>query len=137
MDVRALTRIVTMSVLLIGAIAHADISPTKERAAEACLSAINSDTVLRDAVDSVATRVPADQQMVYRGLMGSQLSAQQLHGIMKQALLDTYTDSELQALARFYATPEGHAIAQKMGPFTGQVLGAVAQRVLGALPHGS
>lgn len=89
-----------------------------------------------NAIDTVALRLPASEQDVFKTAMRNVLNYQAIEKISIDAMAETFTQKELEVMVEYYSKPETRAISdkyttyqQKVGPQIVQMIDSAMMRV--------
>lgn len=106
-----------------------DSSASREAAAKRYLQAVPMATVLDDMFSEIGKQVPAGQRTQFVADMKKIVRADFLEKVTRDAMVQTFTTDELNALADFYASPQGASAMRKMGVYMAQVMPAIQAEV--------
>lgn len=72
------------------------------------------DKEVEKSIEQIAMQVPVAQRTQFRTILQQNINANQLETASETALIDIFTEAELEAMIEFYGTPEGKSIMEKM-----------------------
>jgi hypothetical protein len=119
---------------LAGAQAPADDTPAARReAAMRYLAAVPVESMLDDMTNGIAQQVQPDRREEFVTLMKKLTPVDRLKALTLEGVARHFTVTEIDALTRFYGSPEGKSIMKKFGPYMGELMPQIQAEVLRAL----
>lgn len=85
------------------------------------------------SIEQLIVQVPVDQRVLLKSTLQRHIKVDQLKSVSEMALADVFTVKELEALAAFYATPEGKAIKEKMPAYQARLEPVLNQMIRDAV----
>lgn len=128
--------IVTALVLLwttAGVASAEDDLAARQAAAARYLSVVPLAKMLDDMYDAVATNIPPDQREEFKKKMSRVVRLDALERITLDALVQTFTVDELDALAEFYGSKHGASAMKKFGAYMSAIMPPLLQEMQRAL----
>jgi hypothetical protein len=111
----------------------ADTPEARRAAALKYLAAVPTQTMLDDMIASVARQVPEEKRQQFTTLMRKVLRTDALNAITLDLLVKHFTVGEIDALTRFYGSPEGASVMKKFGVYAGDLLPQIQAEVVRAI----
>ena len=116
-----------------------DDSPAARRvAAEEFLTAVPVSEELDTLVQEISVDVAPDRRDWFIEQMNRQVDLAYVRRVMLDGLTAGLSTAELRAAARFYATPEGHAVRDKLPKVIDDIMPLIREelkRTVRRLPH--
>ena len=110
------------------------VSPEQLKAAEGYWKTAKIAEMLQESMDRMALRVPeAERENFKKNIGGKLLSSGRIKKESLEAAARTFTKGELEALSKFYASPEGGSSMEKMPQFMGQLSRIVQMELMGLM----
>ncbi len=75
---------------------------------------------MRDAVEKTTARMPGESKEITQAMM-DELRYDDLRTAIVDAMANTFTVEEIEALTQFYSTPEGRSVMEKMSTYMAQL----------------
>ena len=111
----------------------ADTPETRTAAAREYAAVANMPKMLDDAFAAASQQLPEADRAQFIALTKKYVNPKALEDISIAVMVKHFTTKELQALARFYGSPEGRAAMDKFGPYMGDMLPLVQAEMLRAV----
>ncbi|MCD8498307.1 MAG: hypothetical protein LRZ85_09740 [Alphaproteobacteria bacterium] len=73
------------------------------------------------AIAVVAQRVPEDKRMDFESALNNVLDHRAIEKISIDAMVETFTEEELEAMVEYYSKPEARSAADKLPEYQGKV----------------
>ena len=73
------------------------------------------------AIDSVAARLPASDQESFKSTMGNILNYKAIERVSIDAMAETFTEAELEAMVAYYKQPEARSVSDKYDEYYARV----------------
>jgi len=102
--------------------ADTDTPDTRRAAAERYLEASNVEKMLGDMSVAMTQNLPADKAADVRNLLTRHVRIDALKQAMVISMVKHFTTRELDAMAKFYGSPEGKSSLEKFGPYMADVM---------------
>lgn len=102
--------------------ADADSPDTRRAAAERYLAVSNVEKMLGDMSAAMTQNMPADKAADVRNLLTKHVRIDALKEAMLISMVKFFTTRELDAMAKFYGSPEGKSSLEKFGPYMADVM---------------
>jgi hypothetical protein len=96
------------------------------------LKAIPPETVLADVAEKVAKTLPPEQRQAYVTMLTKHMNMERFTQAMRAALIKWFTADEDQAMAEFYASPNGKSIMKKMGDYMAELMPTMQEELMKA-----
>jgi hypothetical protein len=122
-----------LSTLSLAAAAAADSAAERQAAVEQYLKAYPVAEALSDSVNTVARALPEEKRDRFVARMGQMLNAQQLEARMREALVRVFSADELNAMAKFYGSPEGQSVRKKLALYMQEMTPLIQDAMRGAM----
>lgn len=110
------------------------ITPEQRKAAEGYWDAAKIAEMIQDSMNRMALRVPEAERAGFKKDIGDKLLSS---GNIKKQTVDAaarvFTKGELEALSKFYASPEGRSSMEKMPTFMAQLSRVVQMELMGLM----
>ena len=103
----------------------------ENRTAEAkrYLEAMPPKEMLHVVAERVGPRFPENERPLFMQVMASPAMEKAAYRITLEALVKDFTVGELQAMADFFGSPEGHSAYKKFGAYTSKTIPQIQQEV--------
>ena len=88
---------------------------------------------MRDTAEKVSENLPEPARATFIRAMTQDLDLEQLSTAMKDSMVKRFTVNEIDALARFYGSPEGKSVMKKFGLFMADVMPAIQAETMKAI----
>lgn len=105
----------------------------REEAADRYLRVVPMGRMLEDSYAEIAKELPPEQREAFLAQMRGIVRVEALERITRDALVNTFTTDELNALADFYGSRHGASAISKFGPYMAQVMPPLLEEVQRAL----
>lgn len=118
--------------------ARADDSAEKVALAKEYSQLVPVDSEIATTIEQLALQVPVAQRVQFKAILAQTIKPEKLKAASELALIDIFTEDELEALIEFYKTPEGQAIKTKMPEYQNRlqpVLSAMIQEAATSLQN--
>jgi len=115
----------TLGITLLAPLAFAqsaDSSEDRKAAALRYLKVSRTQSLMNDMIEIVSKQVPEDQREECIALMRRLVDNERLERLIVDALARHYTLAELQAMEKFYGSPEGRSIQTKLTGYLTDVM---------------
>lgn len=129
---RMLSLVLSLTALTWAASASADDIAARRAAAERYEQTTPVAPMIQATVAQLAQQLPADRRAEFIAAMANLIDVARLREIMLDAMVRHFTAGELDALARFYGSPEGRAVVAKMPGYMADMMPPLQQEVLSA-----
>jgi hypothetical protein len=110
------------------------IDPAQLKAAEGYWNAAQISAMIMESMDRMAMRIPEAERAKFKAEVSDKLMAS---GRIKKATVEaaarTFNRKELEAITKFYASPEGRSSMQKMPQFMSQLSRIVQMELVGLM----
>jgi hypothetical protein len=110
------------------------VDPAQLKAAEGYWKAAQIGEMIEESMNRMSMRVPEAERAKFKAEIGGKVLAS---GRIKKQTLDaaarTFSKKELEALSKFYASPEGKSSMEKMPGFMGQLSKVVQTELVGLM----
>ncbi len=106
-----------------------DTQETRQDAMQRYLQAVPMAKMAEDAYSEVAKHVPLEKRAEFISAMRRSVRVERIEDIAKQAMLKTFTTSELNALADFYSSKDGASAMNKYGAYMGEIMPPLLQEI--------
>jgi hypothetical protein len=106
-----------------------DTQAAREVAVDRYLKAVPMQKVTDEMLLGIAKAIPPARQEQFIRDMRSVIQIEVMVNISRRAMLKTFTADELNALADFYASPNGASAMSKMGPYMAEVMPELMQEI--------
>jgi len=110
-----------------------DTPEARRRAAEEYLRVVPPAELMRDTAEKVSENLPEPARANFIRAMTQDLDLEQLSTAMKDSMVKRFTVNEIDALARFYGSPEGKSVMKKFGLFMADVMPAIQAETMKAI----
>jgi len=94
--------------------APADTSETRRAAAEEFLTVVPVTEEVGRIIQEISEHLPPEKRNAFVEQMNQRVDMTYMKAVMLDALVADLSPAELRAAAAFYASPEGHAIREKL-----------------------
>jgi hypothetical protein len=111
----------------------ADTPETRLEAARIYLLIQPIAPLVHQSMEEFAAQLPPEQQETFRQAMARIIDLQALDTLTRRMLAQHFTTAELQAMTRFYGSPEGRSITRKMPSYMADCMTQVANYMRAAL----
>jgi hypothetical protein len=109
--------------------ADQDTMATRQEAAERYLEVADIRKMLLDTVEAMSGTLPADKAASFKDLMTRHLDIDAVETGMLQVMTKHFTTRELDALARFYGSPEGKSSMAKFGVYMADAMPMIQREI--------
>lgn len=110
------------------------ITPEQRKAAEGYWNAAKIADMIQDSMQRMSMRVPEAERANFKKDIGDKLlSSGQIQKKTIDAAARVFTKGELDALSKFYASPEGRSSMEKMPNFMAQLSRIVQMELMGLM----
>jgi uncharacterized protein len=106
-----------------------DTPANRLAAAKRYLQAVPPASMVADSVDRVVSQVPPDRRDKFKQALSKVISSDRIEKITLDAVIKHFTVKEINALAAFYASPEGRSITKKFGAYIADVMPAIQEEL--------
>ena len=110
-----------------------DTPENRLKAAKEYLRATPLKLMLDDIAKEIAKSLPENQRIQFIELISKEFRVDVLERAALIAMTKHYTVNELNALAKFYSSPEGKSIQKKIGKYTAEIMPPIRNEVMRAL----
>jgi hypothetical protein len=97
------------------------------------LEAMPPKQMLHAVAARVGPRFPEKERKTFMEVMNSPEMEKAAYRINLESLVKNFTTGELQAMVAFYGSPEGKSALKKFGPYMGEVIPKIQQKVKQAI----
>ncbi len=97
-----------------------DADANRRQAAKEYLEVQPVEKMMRNVVEKTSARMPGGSKERARAVM-DELRYDTLRTAMIDAMANTFTVEEIEALTQFYSTPEGRSVMEKMSTYMAKV----------------
>jgi hypothetical protein len=119
--------------LAVSAAAQPADTPENRRAAAArYIAAIPVETMVTDMIDGMTAQQPPANRSAFKTMMRKLMRVDFIERITVDGMTKHFTVQEIDAMTRFYASPEGQSITKKFGPYMADIMPAIQQEVIRA-----
>jgi len=91
--------------------------------------------VVRDSVQIMAQSIPEKDREKFVELMSNDFEIKELERGTFDSMVKHFTVRELDALTKFYGSPEGQSVKKKFGGYMADIMPLIEQEMLKALKH--
>lgn len=99
-----------------------DSQADRVAAARELLKVQRMDTMMNEMATAIAETLPPAERESFRQVLMEDLDIATLESAATNAMVKTFTTSEIRAMAQFYGSPEGQSIQRKMGPYMAEIM---------------
>jgi hypothetical protein len=97
------------------------------------LKAVPVNSMVQDLTSEMLKSVPPEQKVEIEALLKKALDPKFLEALTLETMPKHFTTKEINAMATFYATPEGASIMKKFGAYMADIMPAIQTQVIEAL----
>jgi hypothetical protein len=119
---RLLLPLLLLTLPAFGQAADTDSPDSRRAAAERYLAVSNVEKMLGDMSAAMTQSMPADKAADVRNLLTRHVRIDALKEAMLISMVKFFTTRELDAMAKFYGSPEGKSSLEKFGPYMADVM---------------
>lgn len=110
------------------------IDPARLKAAEGYWKSAQIGEMIQESMDRMAMRVPEAERAKFKNDIGGKvLSSGRIKKETVEAAARTFSEGELKALSKFYASPAGRSSMEKMPGFMGELSRIVQTELVGLM----
>jgi hypothetical protein len=109
-----------------------DTTAARHVAAQRYVSAVPIEPVLDDMIATLSKQIPSDRREEFVTRVRKLVPVDAIQAQTIEALSRHFTVDEIDALTRFWGSPEGRAIMGKMGAYMGEVMPQIQREMLRA-----
>jgi uncharacterized protein len=113
-----------------------DSLESRRAAADRYLAAVPVDAMVAESLTRLAAQMPEGQRQQFVDSMTRLARRDSITGIAREGLARHFTVREIDALARFYGSPEGRSIMQKSGAYVADVVPAIQAEIVRVTQEG-
>lgn len=103
-----------------------DTSSERMESARRYLQVQPLEPLIRQGTKDFATQLPPEKRLAFETYMTDLLNLKELEHMTQTLLAEHFTTQEIDAMTRFYASPEGRSITRKMPAYMVDCMGQVA-----------
>ena len=119
--------------LAVSAAAQSADTPENRRAAAArYVAAIPVESMVTDMIEGMTAQQPAANRTAFRTTMRKLMRVDFIERVTIDGMTKHFTVQEIDAMTRFYASPEGQSITKKFGPYMADIMPTIQQEVIRA-----
>ena len=107
----------------------ADTKENRLKAAQRYLKIMPMKDMMEDMAKEMSKTMPADQAAVFKKILTQDVDISVLEKAATESMVKNFTTSEIEALAKFYASPEGRSVMKKLGVYMADVMPAIQQEI--------
>lgn len=111
----------------------ADTIEKRTAATKEYLRVVPPESMIKDLITEMMRAVPAEQKVVVEKSFKQAMDPNFISQLTLDAMPKHFTTKEIEALTKFYATPEGGAIMKKFGAYMADIMPAIQGRIISAL----
>ena len=110
----------------------ADTPENRREAAERYLSVVPPVELFKDVGEKVAETLPEAARPAFVRAMTKELDVAKLSTAMLNSMVARFTVAEIDALAKFYGSPEGKSVMKKLGLYMADVMPVIEAETIRA-----
>ena len=124
------TVLLVLLTVCVAPVAAQDDRTARRAAAERYIAVADLDSMWNGTIAELAKTLPSEHQRPFVAYMEQMIDTTRMRGMLAQSMIDTFTVTELNALADFYGSPAGKSIMKKFPVYMAAIMPAIQKEIL-------